>query len=237
MDIQPPPSLIIRTSQDVSSDGWKGKAARLLGAAAIHLAPLAFLLLALPPKPSDLGGAFGQSVAVTLVSGAPARASAPPSQTQQPSLADLEQRLSDKGLTVAEPPPSSQSAASPTRLSDLFDTQAGAAGQAAAKGPPRPTAGADDDPFARASVSYRGDDPEKTARLRSKAQGCTRGAKAMRLLLIINSEGYLVARPRPLGGAGAEKSTLKTINAVERCAPFAEAATPGPPRSYEIEIG
>lgn len=98
-------------------------------------------------------------------------------------------------------------------------------------------AGGDDDPFARASVSYRGDDPVKAARIRSKAQACARSAKALRLLLIINSEGYLVARPRSLETAETDKAALRTISAIERCAPFADAATPGPPRSYEIEIG
>ena len=236
MDSSPAPLSLVRAEQDASPAPWRNRAWRLAGALAIHLVPLTLLLSALPLKPRDLGGAFGASVSVTLVSGSSAARPAAQPKPIEPSLANLERRLSDQAPVVAEAASPSSSAATPTRLSDLFDTSPGSPGQAA-KGQPRPTVGVDDDPFARASVSYRGDDPEKTARLRSKAQSCTRSAKALRLLLIINSEGYLVARPRALGMANTDKAALKTISAIERCAPFSDAATPGPPRAYEIDIG
>jgi hypothetical protein len=235
MEDPPRSFLISRAPQDASGD-WRGKVVRLTGAIVIHLLPLTLLVFALPLKPKTLGGTFGQSVAVTLVSGTPGQAASSPPQPNPNQLSNLERRLSDRGLTVAEPVTAAKAAA-PTRLSDLFDAQTGVTGQAPTKGPQRPTAGADDDPFARASVSYRGDDPQKSARLQSKAQACARGTRTLRVLLIINAEGYLVARPRSLSTSAPDKATLKAISAIERCAPFADAATPGPPRSYEIDIG
>lgn len=221
-----------------SSPAWRRKAPQIVGALVVHLAPLALLWNALPLKPIDLGGAFGQSISVTLVSSAPSSAPAP-SETRtsaQPALARMEQRLSAQAPDSAPVSQDSKSA-QPTNLSDLFDPQDGGPSKAAAKGPPSPVLGADDDPFARASVSYRGDDPEKAARLQSKARRCARAAKSTRLLLIINSEGYLVARPRLLGAKNEDRTLAKVIAAVEACGPFSDAATPGPPRSYEIDVG
>ena len=182
MDSLPPPLQLSPAVRKRRTDAWRGRALRLLGAVTVHLLPLALLVSALPTRPKDLGGAFGQSVAVTVVSGAP-RAAAAAAQPKPPSFAGLEQRLSHHAGVVAAPPPRAQAAA-PTSLSDLFDRPSGAPGQVAAKGAPQQAMGGDDDPFARASVSYRGDDPAKAARLRSKAQTCARGAKALRLLCI-----------------------------------------------------
>ncbi|MBO9547462.1 hypothetical protein, partial [Caulobacter sp.] len=219
MEVSPPsPFRRARPSQALALERWRSRGARLLGALVIHLLPVAGLLVALPSEPKASGAAFGQSVTVTLVSGAPTRTSTPNPSTARHDLAALEQRLSDKGLAVAEPLAAAPSTKL-TRLSELFDAPAGGAGQVDANARPRLSAGGDDDPFARASVSYRGDDPVKAARLNAKARRCTQGAGAMRLLLIINSEGYLVAKPRRLGQAGSSKAAAKTIDAIERCAP------------------
>lgn len=212
---------------------WRERAARLIGAIALHAAPIGLLSLALPPRPQPIGGPFGQAVSITLVSSAPTPARQ--AASSPPSLAQLERRLSEQGTVPsrATTPP----AHSNTRLSDLLDNSAAPSGAAAAQGSQLAmTAGAQDDPFARAAVSYRGDDPAKAARLQAKARGCARGMGVARLLVIINFEGYLVARPTPVTG-GSMNKFAKAISAVERCAPFVEAATPGPPRSYEIEIG
>ncbi len=202
---------------------------------ALHLLPLSLLALAFPQAPKPIGGSFGNSVSVTLVSGAPASATAAPRPQQ--NLASLQQRLAEFGPVVASDPAAPPSTT--TRLSDLFGPTDAKSGQGSGANMPSavPTAGSDDDPFARASVSYRGDDPAKAMRLQAKAQRCARGGKAARLLVIINSEGYLVARPRPSGSAPPDDKVAKTITAVERCAPFVDAATPGPPRSYEINVG
>ncbi len=221
-----------------ASDLWRRKAPHILGALLIHLAPLALLAGALPLKPRDLGGAFGQSVSVTLVSSAPSSARAP-SQTMasaQPSLAQLEQRLSAQ--TASSPPATVSSRATPsTSLSDLFGDPGSGAPKAAAKGLPGPSIGADDDPFARASVSYRGDDPAKAALLQTRARKCAKSTRPARVLLIINSEGYLVARPKLIGAGSLDKATAKAMAAIESCGPFLDAATQGPPRSYEINLG
>lgn len=233
MNAAPRPLTLDRARASADGPSWAPGLARWSGAIALHLLPLALLVSALPIKPKDVGGAFGQSVSVTLVSGARSSASEHLAQASRPSLASLEGRLSDTTANVADGnTPSGQLTS--TRLSDLFD-QAGT-GATAPQGPISPS-GIDDDPFARASVSYRGDDPAKAARLRSKAQTCARGAGRLRLLLIINSEGYLAARPRALGGREDEKAVARASSAIERCAPFPEAATPGPPRSYEIDLG
>jgi hypothetical protein len=97
------------------------------------------------------------------------------------------------------------------------------------------TSAGDDDPFARAAVSYRGEDPAKGQRIQAKAKACVRNASKLRVLVIINSEGFLVARPQALGAP--DPRAASTISAIERCAPFLEAATPGSPRSYEINLG
>ncbi|MDR6624322.1 hypothetical protein [Caulobacter segnis] len=177
-------------------------------------------------------------MSITLVSSAPSSAAATSASRSaaQPAFARMERRLSDQtpDLSAASPRPTS---AQTTRLSDLFSPEGDATTHTAAKGPPSPLMGGDDDPFARASVSYRGDDPGKAARLQAKARRCARAAKSTRFLLIINSEGYLVARPRPLGGKTEDKSVAKLIAAVAGCGPFTDAATPGPPRSYEIDVG
>jgi hypothetical protein len=209
-----------------------------LAAITVHLVPFLLLLGALQAKPREPGGAFGQSVSVTLISQGPSLNQAVSQRTSTPlksTLSSLERRLSDHGPALADAHSVSKPAPS-TRLSDLFDAQGGLAGQAS-NGPSRPTAGTGDDPFARASVSYRGDDPIKIARLNSRARTCAQGTKAMRFLLIINSEGYLVAKPRALSTEAPEKAVLKAASAIEHCAPFADAATPGPPRSYEIDLG
>ncbi|WP_206677353.1 hypothetical protein [Caulobacter sp. SSI4214] len=214
---------------------WRRRSIRLLAAVALHLLPFTLLVLALPQAPKPIGGSFGQSVSVTLVAGAPASAAATPRPQQD--LASLQQRLSDFGPTVASEPTTTPS--STTRLSDLFGPADAKPAQGGGANAPAPSqsVGSDDDPFARASVSYRGDDPAKALRLQAKAQRCAQGSKSARLLVIINSEGYLVARPRPLGPSAGSDKVAKTIAAVERCAPFADAATPGPPRSYEINVG
>lgn len=236
MDLTPRPLLLSSAaSPHLSRNRLRGRALFLFGAAALHLVPLALLLSALPLKPKSMGGAFGQSISVTLVPGAPTRAAAP--QEARPNLTNLAQRLSEQGLKAAVPSALPAPSAS-TRLSDLFDQKIGAPGQAPVSGPTLSAmAGTGDDPFARASVSYRGDDPAKASRLQTRAQRCAQGARALRLLLIINAEGYLVARPRPLSSTANDAKTARTIAAVERCAPFADAATPGPPRSYEINVG
>jgi hypothetical protein len=237
MSADPRPLLLQRTAWRQESEGRPTTLLRWLATIALHAIPAALLLSALPPKPRDLGGAFGQSVSVTLVSGAPR-----PARQDQPrtsNLSALAQRLSEQTLTTADVSslPAATAPSPPTRLSDLFDRQGATSGQLTAKGPLRPAAGADDDPFARASVSYRGDDPAKAARLLAKAKGCAPGAQALRLLVIINAEGYLMAKPRPLDATANEPRTARIIAAVERCAPFTDAATPGPPRSYEINLG
>lgn len=221
-----------------SSDLWRRKAPHILGALVIHLAPLALLVGALPLKPRDLGGAFGQSVSVTLVSSAPSPARAPSATvaSAQPNLARLEQRLSAPNETSPFVPASSSSTPS-TSLSDLFGDPGNGPRKAAAKGLPGPLIGVDDDPFARASVSYRGDDPAKAARLQSKARRCAKSTRPARVLLIINSEGNLVARPRLISAGSVDKAAAKTMAAIEACGPFLDAATQGPPRSYEIDLG
>ena len=236
MDRSPAPLRLTPQHRGGEQADWRRRTPHLLAALALHMAPLALLLTALPLKPRDLAGAFGQSVSVTLVSTGPATVASAPAAAAQPSLASLERRLSDTSVPSQAAPAAAQPVQT-TRLSDLLEPQGGSQAGRAMNAPPRPSTGMDDDPFARASVSYRGDDPEKAARLQAKARSCARAVKAARLLLIINSEGYLVARPRALGAAGAEKSIARTIAAVERCAPFADAASAGPPRSYEIEVG
>lgn len=46
-----------------------------------------------------------------------------------------------------------------------------------------------------------------------------------------------MAKPRSLGTAKPDAAAERAIAAVQRCAPFFDAATPGPPRSYEINLG
>ena len=220
-----------------ASNLWRRKAPHFLGALVIHLAPLALLVGALPLKPRDLGGAFGQSVSVTLVSSAPSPARAPSATvaSAQPNLARLEQRLSAPNETSPFVPASSSSTPS-TSLSDLFGSPGDGAPKAA-KGLPAPSTGADDDPFARTFVSYRGDDPAKAARLQSQARRCAKPTRPARVLLIINSEGNLVARPKLIGAGSVDKAAAKAMAAIEACGPFLDAATQGPPRSYEINLG
>lgn len=212
---------------------WRRRAATLGAAAALHVLPLLLLLTAAPTKPRLIGGQFGQAVSINLVSGAPSAAVAAP-PVAPPDLPTLEQRLSETGLIAADP--SASTSTPSTRLSDLFDAKPAGGGAAADSAAlPAPSSGTGDDPFARAGVSYRGDDPAKASRLSASVQRCARGVGPARLLLIINAEGYLVARPRPIGPGGAAK-LQKVLDAVERCAPFVDAATPGAPRSYEVEI-
>lgn len=238
MQTSSPPLQLDRLASANGSPSWRRKALWILGALAVHLAPIAMLLGALAPKPNDLGGAFGSSVSITLVSSAPSSTSAASASTSaaQPALARMEQRLTDQTVDPAATSHTPTQART-TRLSDLFSSEGAGPAQTAAKGPPSPLMGGDDDPFARASVSYRGDDPAKAARLQAKARNCSRATQSTRLLVIINSEGYLVARPRLLGAKPEDKSVAKVIAALAGCGPFTDAATPGPPRSYEIDVG
>jgi hypothetical protein len=111
---------------------------------------------------------------------------------------------------------------------------------AGAPGPatPRGALTSTDDPFSRAFVSYRGDDPAKAASLEGKARTCAKSfGDPLRVLVIIDADGRLLGRPKPVGATGRDPAGLeKIVAAVERCAPYAKAATPGAPRSYEVEI-
>jgi hypothetical protein len=57
-----------------------------------------------------------------------------------------------------------------------------------------------------------------------------------RLLVIIDADGRLVGKPRLLGAIKDQGSAERTIAAIERCGPYAMAASPGAPRSYEIQL-
>lgn len=226
--------LSLSTRQRPRSARWRGRVLRWAGALVLHLLPLALLALSLPPKPKELGGAFGSAVSVTLVAGLPSRASAAPTARPTSDLSSLQERLAQPNPSP-ETPLTAPSRAASTRLSDLFDTPNQGAGAASSQGPPRPSLGGDDDPFARASVSYRGDDPLKAAKLEAKVKRCAPFARGLRLLLIINADGGLAARPRALGPT-SNKGLAAAVGAIEQCGPFAEAATPGAPRSYEVNL-
>lgn len=203
---------------------------------ALHLLPFIVLTSALPLTPREIGGGFGQPVSITLVSGAPASSPAAAEPEVKANLEGIERRLSQE--TVETPRTSSPSTSTnTTRLSDLFREEMGAGGQAGASGRSNGPSTGEDDPFTRAAVSYRGDDPAKAASLAAKARRCVQEAKGMRLLVIINSQGQLMARPRPLGSVATDKRVQKAVSALERCAPFTDAASPGAPRSYEVDLG
>jgi hypothetical protein len=202
-------------------------------AALLHGGVLALLLNAPTFKPAAQSGAFGHSVSVTLVSasaGRPQASAAPRTEAMLNALADR--------LAQPEQPsrPNSRRGTEGASLADLM----GPAPAAGAPGPVAPKGAllSSDDPFSRAFVSYRGDDPAKAASLESKAQTCARSLGApLRVLVIIDAEGRLLGRPKLVGAAGRDPASLdKIVSAVERCAPYAKAATPGAPRSYEVEI-
>jgi hypothetical protein len=208
---------------------------RLGASVVLHLLPLLVLTSALPPKTRPVTGAFGQAVSITLVKGGPALAVA--SSTPMPAQASfsaLERRLSEATPATAAPP--RQSSAPATRLSDLFNAQSGANGAVVASIPAL-TAGSRDDAFGRASVSYRGQDAIRAARLTAKARSCLPGAGPARLLLIIDAHGRMVGRPRLLDSRVPITSAQQMLDALERCGPFSDVATDGAPRSYEVEIG
>ena len=46
-----------------------------------------------------------------------------------------------------------------------------------------------------------------------------------------------MAKPRVMGSSKPNAAAEKSIAALQRCAPFEDAATPGAPRSYEIDAG
>lgn len=93
-----------------------------------------------------------------------------------------------------------------------------------------------DDPYSRASVSYRGDDPVKTARLREALRNCVgTGSQSLRLQLLLDANGRVVGRPTFIG-PGGEGAREDVILRVQRCGPITAAATPGSPCSYQIEL-
>jgi hypothetical protein len=206
-----------------SRSRWQRHAVRLGASVVLHLLPLLVLTSALPPKTRPVTGAFGQAVSITLVKGGPALAVA--SSTPMPAQASF---------SALEPP--RQSSAPATRLSDLFNAQSGANGAVVASIPAL-TAGSRDDAFGRASVSYRGQDAIRAARLTAKARSCLPGAGPARLLLIIDAHGRMVGRPRLLDSRVPITSAQQMLDALERCGPFSDVATDGAPRSYEVEIG
>lgn len=215
---------------------WRARAYRWGAALALHALPLTLIALALPATPKDPGGAFGSAVSVTLVAGVSSQVSA-----QRPKVTTSDLSALEKRLAAVSPPTTStaHSSSQPARtsLSELIDAPAHPNGGSSAEGLPRSAAGADDDPFARAAVSYRGDDPIKAARLEAKTRHCAHSTKALRVLMIINSEGRLMAKPQALGASSTDKAVRKTLLAIERCAPFIEASSPGPPRSYVVNLG
>ena len=172
-----PPLLLKRAEPPPDEDRWRGTALRWLGAALLHLAPCMLLMSAVPHKPQIMGGAFGESVSITLVSGGPKSAQTAPEA--RPNLSSLERRLSQRGVTVAEP--STAAPLSSTRLSDLLDHKTaghGPEGPASNSQKQLSTPGTDDDPFARASVSYRGDDQARPHDCRPKHRNASAAASA-----------------------------------------------------------
>lgn len=201
-------------------------------AALLHGALLVALLNAPILRPAAQSGAFGQSVSVTLVSAGPGQPQTRSSASTETPLSALADRL-----TAADQPanPNSRRGADGASLSDLMGpAAAGAPGPATPRGALTST----DDPFSRAFVSYRGDDPAKAASLEGKARTCAKSfGDPLRVLVIIDADGRLLGRPKPVGATGRDPAGLeKIVAAVERCAPYAKAATPGAPRSYEVEI-
>jgi hypothetical protein len=92
-----------------------------------------------------------------------------------------------------------------------------------------------DDPYARASVSFRGDDPAKATSLKAQVTRCAKRLSGARLLVLIDSGGRLVGQPRLVSGLTPDREAAVAA-AIARCAPFDSAASPGAPRSYEIQI-
>lgn len=211
---------------------WPGRIPSWVAAALLHAAPLLLLLSAAPLQPAKQSGTFGQTVSVTLVSASAGRPQSGASPRAQTALSALADRLADPAL------PSSSNfrrGADGASLSDLMGP--------ASSGAPSPTASrgpltSSDDPFSRAFVSYRGDDPAKADALEARARTCTKSlGEPLRVLVILNAEGRLLGRPKPVAAADRDPAGLeKIILAVERCAPYVKAATPGAPRSYEIQI-
>lgn len=139
-------------------------------------------------------------------------------------------------MAPSQPPePPSNRGGEGVSLADLMGPAA-----AGAPGPPTPRGvlTSSDDPFSRAFVSYRGDDPAKASSLETKARTCAQTFGApLRVVVILNAEGRLLGRPKPVNATGRDPAGLeKIVAAVERCAPYSKAATPGAPRSYEIQI-
>lgn len=208
--------------------------APLLGATLLHTAILMACLLRPMPAYVPASGTFGGAVAVTLTPGPPSPRSDHRTATT-PSLASLERRLSTSATTQAAPPPASTSSPPSGSLSQMLGENAGDAPNTGAKQAGADLLASSDDPYARASVSFRGDDPAKATNLKVQATRCAKRFSGARLLLLIDSKGRLVGQPRLVSGLTPDRATAVAA-ALERCGPFETAASPGAPRSYEIQI-
>lgn len=212
--------------------------ARWGGAGLIHiLVVLLFVGASTKIPPATTG--FGGAVSVTLVNGGPSRSGT--TAASRPALDTLANRLSaapevpaQRALSTPPPPPT-------TSLSDLMNEGVARQGaQTASIGGATSSdlTSAGDDPFSRASISFRGADPQKIARLQAQVQACAKMHEgAARLLLLIDAEGRLQSKPRVTAGlAPGSGKAASLIAAIERCGAFTAAASPGAPRSYEVEI-
>jgi hypothetical protein len=93
-----------------------------------------------------------------------------------------------------------------------------------------------DDPYSRASVSYRGDDPAKIAALGAALGSCLgKVAQPLRILLLLDANGRVLGKPAIIGAADPASMEAILLR-VQRCGPITAAATPGSPRSYQIEF-
>lgn len=207
-----------------------------LGAAALlHLAILGTLW----PTAAKEAATYGdQVVSVTLVTGV---SSGPgkPASSRPPSLETLADRF---GAGDVQPVSQQTRMTVPsTRLDDLLGPSGDNSGRASSTSqPPGGSLGRQIDPYASASVVYSGDDQAKATTLSRRANRCLDArikGGPVRVVVIIDSQGNLVGRPREPQLSKRREDDALAVRAIQACAPYSAASVPGAPRAYEVEVG